>query len=466
MMRLWISLASVVTIMTFMVTGCASIKSTKQDNEETKRFLEISDSLSCEDLDFIRDCVVNDAPCVVRGTSINTKSVPNYTFLRMALKKECKDVFANVIEAGANVNQARRDWSSLLRLAVYDDLFEFAELLLMAGANPNSRSDSISPLDRAIYNENTDMVELLLKHGADPNLVDKNGNTALGTVSSYKQNFAILELLMDADADVNIPRDNIYLYAAASNGRADFVRVFLDAGAGKKKKAASSAFRIASAKGYLTIVNMLLDGASVDVNSLDSNGENALIRAAWGGHAAIVKRLLETKIEINQKSRKGRTALEVASWRGHQEVMDLLIGEGIVLDENQESRIREKRLQAEKFFHLVNHYNEYDRIAFRSKWDFSSKGGRHCIVGLEANGQVITYIVGRVNDDLNMGALTAVSEVWALDGATATFEYSPNDSKYSIYWRIGFRLSDDSFVNFKMERAGEWYLKRNKGLDK
>jgi uncharacterized protein len=85
-------------------------------------------------------------------------------------------------------------------------------------------------------------------------------------------------------------------------------------------------------KNDLALVRQLIhDGA--DVNALESNGDAPLVMAAYLGHSAIVKALLEAGADIAavDPSMKA-TALHAASYAGRSEAAALLIQYGIDID--------------------------------------------------------------------------------------------------------------------------------------
>lgn len=82
----------------------------------------------------------------------------------------------------------------------------------------------------------------------------------------------------------------------------------------------------ASEKGYLTVVNQLLEYPTVDVNKIrEKTGKTALHYASKNGHWKVVKSLLTAdKINVNIQDKLGKTPLHYASENGDWMVVQIL----------------------------------------------------------------------------------------------------------------------------------------------
>jgi ankyrin repeat protein len=74
----------------------------------------------------------------------------------------------------------------------------------------------------------------------------------------------------------------------------------------------SEALSMASMKGYIDIVNLLIENG-VNVNAKGNNGWTALMHASSGGYLAIVEILIKNGADINAKNNLGKTAAIYAS---------------------------------------------------------------------------------------------------------------------------------------------------------
>ena len=147
------------------------------------------------------------------------------------------------------------------------------------------------------------MVKLFLEHGADANALSSSGSSPLlaAVHRDYQvdKTLPIVELLVQHGGAVDFCRrhDNIsLLHAAASSGKADVVEFLL--------KDPSS--------------RLLL-------NLRDSkHGMTALHRAAYGGHAHVVYRLLLHRADINTIDKHGDSPLKDAKSKKHHLCCKLL----------------------------------------------------------------------------------------------------------------------------------------------
>ena len=182
-------------------------------------------------------------------------------------------------------------------------------LLLSACGGDSEPTAELGPqLVEAARAGNAEQVRSLLERGADVEARDPTGATAL-VAAAYGNHLDVARLLVEAGADVNAKDDtqqSAYLIATSEVG--DDPRLL-----------------------ELTLRN------GADVKAKDSYNGTGLIRAAERGHAAIVRRLLETSVEVDHVNRLGWTALLEAIILGeggdrHTEVVRRLISAGADVD--------------------------------------------------------------------------------------------------------------------------------------
>lgn len=89
----------------------------------------------------------------------------------------------------------------------------------------------------------------------------------------------------------------------------------------------SSSFLRAARAGNLEKVVEYLNG-SLDINTANMNGMNALHLASKEGHTDMVKELLKRGANVNAGTNKGNTALHIASLGGKLQVVEILVDNG------------------------------------------------------------------------------------------------------------------------------------------
>ena len=124
-----------------------------------------------------------------------------------------------------------------------------------------------------------DKVKTCLALGVDINTCDRQGKTAITLASLYQQ-YACVQALIDAGADIN-----------------------------KQDQICSNPFLISCLTGDLTLLRIILP-AKPDLNCVTRFGGVGLTPACEKGHLSIVKELLaHTEINVNQTNHVGWTPL-------------------------------------------------------------------------------------------------------------------------------------------------------------
>lgn len=85
-------------------------------------------------------------------------------------------------------------------------------------------------------------------------------------------------------------------------------------------------------EGRLDDVQTLLSKNGIDVNSKDKHGRTSLMRASYGGHAHIVRMLLEKNAEVDTADKFGFTALMHACYKGQLLAVDALLSKNADMD--------------------------------------------------------------------------------------------------------------------------------------
>ncbi|XP_054713101.1 ankyrin-2-like isoform X4 [Uloborus diversus] len=108
----------------------------------------------------------------------------------------------------------------------------------------------------------------------------------------------------------------------------------VDAGSGNEVQTkiiaesdSNASFLRAARAGNLEKVREYLKG-SIDINTSNANGLNALHLASKEGHVPVVLELVKNGANVNAATKKGNTALHIASLAGQEEVVKILIRSG------------------------------------------------------------------------------------------------------------------------------------------
>jgi len=223
-----------------------------------------------------------------------------------------------LLKAGADINAADEHRHNALYHALRGDEVETAKELLRQGAELTH--DVLAP---PILNANVEMLRALIAKGANVNLSFRieggkkasSKQTPLGyaisSVGTLDYPVEIIELLIEAGADVNAPSNwwvrrtrngkpllDVQpvppLRIAAGRGREDIMELLWKAGAkGTLKEALEGcSLESASFRGNLPVVKLLIK-AGVDVNAPGHEGKRPIEYARLGGHREIVDLLKE-----------------------------------------------------------------------------------------------------------------------------------------------------------------------------
>jgi ankyrin repeat protein len=157
-----------------------------------------------------------------------------YGPLENAIRMGKEDSALLLLEAEARTPQTAQFFGLAMEAAIQKDESALVTALLQYGALANSTLPSGSaPLDTAASAGAIKVVDVLLKNNADPNRMGRNGTSSLED-ASLKGFAGIAGLLLDHGAAVNHLNSGsatTALYAAASFGKAEVVKLLLERGA-------------------------------------------------------------------------------------------------------------------------------------------------------------------------------------------------------------------------------------------
>ena len=146
-----------------------------------------------------------------------------------------------------------------------------------------------------------DVASKLIAKGANLDAVDANGDSVL--IVACREDHSELALQLIDKVDVNIQN--------------------------KEVEGSTTALHYACEKGWQDVMSKLIaKGAKVD--TVDANGDSALILACKEGHSKIALQLID-KADVNIQE-DGNTALHLACEQGWEDVVSKLIAKGAKVD--------------------------------------------------------------------------------------------------------------------------------------
>ena len=222
-----------------------------------------------------------------------------------------------VLLAGSAFAQAAGTSTPLLEAAYQGDAARVAELI-RAGADVNEANlFGATPMAQAAVRGDTEVLRLLLKAGANPESANAEGQTVLMVVARTG-NVEAAELLLAAGAKVDA-RENwggqtALIWAAAQN-QPEMIRLLIAKGA---EVNARSAVRDWGRR-------MTAEERPKDLNR---GGLSALMFAARDGHIEAARTLIEMGADVNFTDPDDSTPLLVALMNGHWDTAKLLVEKG------------------------------------------------------------------------------------------------------------------------------------------
>ena len=298
---------------------------------------------------------MNQNPAVVEvllegGAKLNAKDKDKQRPLHLAAKRNGNpDVVKILLKAGADLQATDKDKWIPLHFAALNKNAAVPEVLLTASANPKKllkkrTKDGFMPLHYAVaYNENPSVVELLLDAGADLKATDKRFLsrdifylwTPLHYAARNNNNPAVLKELLDAGADPNgrsIHGTALHLAAVNTDSPA-ILKVLLDAGANLESKWKGLGnherpLHLASKHARNPAVLKFLLNAGADLHASDKDKRTPIHYAALNKNPEITRVLLEEGASHSPRDKDSRTPMDIAEEEGNFAVTELLAAAG------------------------------------------------------------------------------------------------------------------------------------------
>jgi ankyrin repeat protein len=241
-----------------------------------------------------------------------------------------------LVTSGANLNATDPDGATALVIAIINAHYDFAAMLLHAGADPNvvDREAAMGPLYAAV-----DMHRLAVGHGRPnprvDNVLDAVGIGRLLLEKKADPNARLKATIMQRHhtaGDSALGTGATPFMRAAKSGDVEMMKVLLEAGADAKATMPNrtNALMFAAGLGWrdgspaapsydqgtpeeaIEAIRLLID-AGLDINATNDAGDTTL-HAAIAGRASepIVRALVEQGASLTTPNKRGQTALAAA----------------------------------------------------------------------------------------------------------------------------------------------------------
>lgn len=204
---------------------------------------------------------------------------------------------------------------------------------LVAGSDANAVNEAGgSALFEAVRKQSIDMVRLLVARGADVNFINEQniGATPLMMAVAYNES-AIVNLLLESDADVNLPDTNgdPAINWAAYYGYTEVAERLLKAGADTEQVGHGNPREIAMRRGHQDFVNLMARVADIELPSPDTA---LLIEGIASENMDAIEDALALGASANAIDFTGRPVLGLAARTGNVDVVTRLIEAGADAD--------------------------------------------------------------------------------------------------------------------------------------
>src|SRR5690606_17035215 len=187
----------------------------------------------------------------------------------------------------------------------------------------------------------------------DKNIKDNEGFSALDYATSRGLRDTIALLVGETEEKSSL--GNTPLHQAVWNNEAEVVNELLkdnNININTLNDQGDSALVLACMQNNLRIAQQLINaGADLQLNRLDGN--SVLHYSSGCGNKEIVKLLIEKGMDINSKNNEGETPLLVAAICGHNDVSSLLIEAGANVNEKDNDQNSALHYASEKGFNEI-----------------------------------------------------------------------------------------------------------------
>nr|XP_033785571.1 serine/threonine-protein phosphatase 6 regulatory ankyrin repeat subunit A-like [Geotrypetes seraphini] len=264
--------------------------------------------------------------------AINNRAKNGWSPLLVAAERGHTEIVKILLQNHARIDVFDEQGKAALHLAAENGRDQIVDVLLWHKAFVNAKTKlGLTPLHLSAQNGFNRLVRRLVEtHLASIEAVSLAKQTPLHLAALNGQLDVCNSLLiLKADADATDIQGQTPLHLAAENDHSDVVKLFLK----HKPELVTSAnvegftcAHIAATKGSVAVIKEFLkfNKASVTNPRNKTNDSTPLHLAASGGHAEVVKILLEAGASASDENGEGMTAIHLAAKNGHINVLESL----------------------------------------------------------------------------------------------------------------------------------------------
>lgn len=244
-------------------------------------------------------------------------------FLSCAIQHGRTDVVQLLLGEGLLVDSRDEHLQTALHYAARTSNVDIARMLINAGADIDALTfRKHTPLQVAISCFQTAMVELLLEYNADPS---RGRNQGALHLAAELGNLDAVQLLLDSGVPVDTTTLSNYtaLHIAARAGNGPVVATLLDAGADARRQdepRLMTPLHHATSHEHIDVVHLLLKRGAGAAEMRDAQHLSPLHIASQRGFLSIVEMLIAYGSSYDDKNRQGRTAFQMATALEHGSV--------------------------------------------------------------------------------------------------------------------------------------------------
>ncbi|BFZ09863.1 hypothetical protein BsWGS_12904 [Bradybaena similaris] len=220
-----------------------------------------------------------------------------------------KEEVEKLLQRGADINTANVDGLTALHQACIDDNLEMVEFLVEKGADVDvCDNEGWTPLHATASCAFTEIARYLINHNANVAAVNNDGDLPIDIAENDEMENLLQDEMnkRDIDADAARCEEEQRMLEDANKWLRDKTVEEI-----QHPKTGATALHVAAAKGYLKVMNVLLE-AGVDVNAEDYDGWTPLHAAAHWGQEEACKVLVEHNCDMMHKNKAGHTAFDLA----------------------------------------------------------------------------------------------------------------------------------------------------------